>query len=69
MQPLKAAVRNGKLVLDETPTKLPEGTEAELVLVEPSIDDTRKSRPTPRKARRSPPARRTSTASSRQGDR
>ena len=39
MQPLKAIVRNGKLVLDETPTELPEGTEVELVLVEPPIDD------------------------------
>ncbi len=39
MQPLKATVRNGKLVVDETPTDLPEGTEVELVLVEPPIDD------------------------------
>ena len=39
MQPLKATVRNGKLVVDETPTDLPEGTEVELVLVEKPIDD------------------------------
>ena len=39
MQPLKATVRNGKLVVDETPTDLPEGTEVELVPVEPPIDD------------------------------
>jgi hypothetical protein len=39
MQPLKGIVRNGKLVVDETPTDLPEGTEVELVLVEPPIDD------------------------------
>jgi len=30
MQPLKAEVRNGRLVLDE-PTDLPEGTEVDLV--------------------------------------
>lgn len=30
MDPLKAQVRNGRLVLDE-PTELPEGTEVELV--------------------------------------
>lgn len=30
MQPLKAHVRNGRLVLD-TPTELPDGTEVELV--------------------------------------
>ncbi len=33
MRPLKAHVRNGRLVLDE-PTELPEGTEVELVPVE-----------------------------------
>jgi hypothetical protein len=31
MQPLKAIVRNGKLVVDETPTDLPEGEVVELV--------------------------------------
>lgn len=31
MQPLKAIVRNGKLVADETPTDLPEGEVVELV--------------------------------------
>lgn len=39
MQPLKATVRNGQFVLDETPADLPEGTEVELVLVESPIDD------------------------------
>ena len=34
MQPLKAIVKNGRLVVDE-PTALPEGTEIELV----SVDD------------------------------
>jgi hypothetical protein len=34
MQALKATVRNGKLVLDETPTELPEGMDLELVAVE-----------------------------------
>ncbi|MBX3185679.1 MAG: hypothetical protein KF819_01635 [Labilithrix sp.] len=33
MQPLKAVVRNGRLVVDE-PTALPEGTEIELVPVD-----------------------------------
>jgi len=33
MQPLKAKVQNGRLVLDE-PTDLPEGTEVELTLVD-----------------------------------
>ena len=35
-QPLKARVRNGRLVLDE-PTDLPEGEEVELVLAD--VDD------------------------------
>jgi len=33
MQPLKAKVHNGRLVLDE-PTDLPEGTEVEVMLVD-----------------------------------
>jgi hypothetical protein len=33
MQPLKAKVQNGRLVLDE-PTDLPEGTEVEVMLVD-----------------------------------
>jgi len=38
MQPLKAVVRNGRLVLD-TPTQLPEGTELELVALEDDLSD------------------------------
>ena len=37
MTPLKARVRNGRLILDE-PTQLPEGTELELVPID-SWDD------------------------------
>jgi len=33
MQPLRARVRNGRIVLDE-PTTLPEGTEVDLVLAD-----------------------------------
>jgi hypothetical protein len=33
MQPLKAHVRNGRLVLDE-PTELPEGAEVQLTIVD-----------------------------------
>ncbi len=44
MQPLKATVRNGKLVVDETPTDLPEGTEVELVVVEDELDPDEKAR-------------------------
>ena len=36
MQPLKAVVRNGRLVVDE-PTELPDGTELELVAVEDDL--------------------------------
>ena len=39
MQPLKAHVKNGRLVLDE-PTDLPEGKEIELV----PLDDVQRSR-------------------------
>jgi hypothetical protein len=38
MQPLKARVRNGRLVLDE-PTDLPEGEEVELVPLEAAVLD------------------------------
>jgi hypothetical protein len=38
MQPLKARVHNGRLVLDE-PTELPEGEIVELVPREPTLDD------------------------------
>jgi hypothetical protein len=44
MPPLKATVRNGKLVLDETPTKLPEGTEVELVVAEDEFEPEEKAR-------------------------
>ena len=37
MQALKAVVKNGRLVLDE-PTKLPEGTEVELLSIDDAID-------------------------------
>jgi hypothetical protein len=40
MQPFRARVRNGRLVLDE-PTDLPEGTEVELVPVDDMDDDER----------------------------
>ena len=46
MQPLKAIVRNGKLVVDETPTDLPEGTEVELVVADQGddLDDEERAR-------------------------
>jgi hypothetical protein len=37
MMPLKAVVKNGRLVVDE-PTQLPEGTEIELVPVDDEFD-------------------------------
>lgn len=40
MQPLKARVRGGRLVLDE-PTDLPEGTEVELTLADEMSDEER----------------------------
>jgi hypothetical protein len=43
MQALKAVVKNGRLVLDE-PTKLPEGTEVELLSVEDAIDPDERAR-------------------------
>jgi len=46
MQPLKAVVRNGKLVVDETPTDLPEGTELVLVMADQGdeLDDEERAR-------------------------
>lgn len=43
MQALKAVVKNGRLVLDE-PTKLPEGTEVELLLVDDALDPEERAR-------------------------
>ena len=43
MQPLKAHVKNGRLVLDE-PTDLPEGTEVEVVLVDDGFDAEERAR-------------------------
>lgn len=43
MQPLKAHVRNGRLVLDE-PTDLPEGTEVTLSITDDEIDDEERAR-------------------------
>lgn len=43
MLPLKAVVRNGRLVVDE-PTALPEGTEIELVPVDGELDPEERAR-------------------------
>jgi hypothetical protein len=43
MQPLKAVVRNGRLVVDE-PTTLPEGTEVELLSVGDDFDPEERAR-------------------------
>lgn len=43
MQALKAVVKNGRLVLDE-PTKLPEGTEVELLAIEDGLDPDNRAR-------------------------
>ena len=43
MQPLKAHVQNGRLVLDE-PTDLPEGSEVEIVLVEDDLESAERAR-------------------------
>lgn len=43
MQVLKAIVKNGRLVLDE-PTKLPEGTEVELLSIDDAIDPDERAR-------------------------
>jgi len=43
MQALKAVVKNGRLVVDE-PTKLPEGTEVELLSMDDAIDPEERAR-------------------------
>jgi hypothetical protein len=43
MQPLKAHVKNGRLVLDE-PTDLPEGTEVEVVALDDDFDPEERAR-------------------------
>jgi hypothetical protein len=43
MQPLKAVVKNGRLLLDE-PTALPEGTEIELLAVDDDFDPEERTR-------------------------
>jgi hypothetical protein len=43
MMPLRARVRNGRLVLDE-PTELPEGTEVDLAIVDDDLDDEDRAR-------------------------
>jgi hypothetical protein len=44
MQPLKARVKNGKLVLDDPATDLAEGSEVELLLVDPELDAEERAR-------------------------
>ena len=43
MQPLKAHVKNGRLVPDE-PTELPEGSEVEIVLVDDDFEPEERAR-------------------------
>ena len=43
MQPVKAHVKNGRLVLDE-PTDLPEGTEVTLAVVDDDLDAAGRAR-------------------------
>jgi hypothetical protein len=43
MQPMKAHVHNGRLVLDE-PTDLPEGTEVRLTVADDEMDDEERAR-------------------------
>jgi len=43
MQPVKAHVKNGRLVLDE-PTDLPEGTEVTLTMADDDLDDEDRAR-------------------------
>ena len=43
MQALKAIVNNGRLELDE-PTKLPEGTEVELLSIDDALDPDERAR-------------------------
>lgn len=44
MQPLKAHVKNGRLVLDDPSTDLPDGTEVELMLVDDEFDADERAR-------------------------
>ncbi len=44
MQPLKAHVKDGKLVLDNAPTDLPEGTEVELTIVDDEFEPEERAR-------------------------
>ena len=44
MPPLKAHVKNGKLVLDDPSTDLPEGSEVELMLVDSELDAAERAR-------------------------
>ncbi|NOU31878.1 MAG: hypothetical protein HOO96_28575 [Polyangiaceae bacterium] len=43
MPPLKAVVKNGRLLVDE-PTNLPEGTEVELLVVDDDFDAEERAR-------------------------
>jgi hypothetical protein len=43
MQPLKAHVKNGRLLLDE-PTDLPEGTEVEMLALDDAFDPEERAR-------------------------
>ena len=43
MQPLKAHVKNGRLLLDE-PTDLPEGTEVEVLALDDNLDPEERAR-------------------------
>jgi hypothetical protein len=43
MQPLKAVVKNGRLMVDE-PTELPDGTEIELLPVDDELDPQERAR-------------------------
>jgi hypothetical protein len=43
MQALKAVVKNGRLILDE-PTKMPEGTEVELLAADEDFDPEERAR-------------------------
>jgi len=44
MQPLKAHVKNGQLVLDDPTTDLPEGSEVELLVVDDEFDPEERAR-------------------------
>lgn len=44
MLPLKAHVKNGRLVLDDPTTDLPEGSEVELVVVDDEFDPEERAR-------------------------